>query len=144
MEIKDNIGLRLTPEECIVLGDMMRENGWENISGFCKRKIFGKHVDVLFVNRQKRHAEKGEKEFLLDAIYRALSMLSRQNESIFERYQKDIETLKKDPEYSHEKFEDYVGKSLRAFRKRQDRMANLVQKLMNIIIALDEDDNSKK
>lgn len=130
---REVIGIRMTPEENIILGNMMRAEGWENITGFCKRKIFGKDPEVLFKNHQKRHAEEADPKYFGLELRDACYYLAEVYMKVEARYNKDMQQLYREYGFDQNKWEKRAAKYFREFKRRQYEMFKVITQIAKVL-----------
>ena len=126
---KHTIKFRLDEMEKTLLEEMMRKEGWQNISGFIKTKLFGDDPEKEF----KKIIKSVDKDTTVIALKNALMMLADNVIEIKSRYDKDMSVL-----YQEEgvDLKAWIGKTNRWHRaliEKQDETLRLIRMIAEAV-----------
>ena len=93
MKNQGRTSIRWTPEERARLEEMMQEDGWENLSGFIKFKVFGTY-DIE--DKVKSLIDKKDTTFIVLLMKNMTLDIAAHYEYFLERYRKDMNQLWKE------------------------------------------------
>lgn len=124
MKNKLSINLRLKAEEKSLLESMMRKEGWENVSGFIRDRLFGQDVE----KRVDRMIHERNTDDLVTLLKNGVLQVAEYFLYYYGRYEKDMRQLWKEPgvdmkawtsatNHWHTKITNRVEEMLRLCRK---------------------------
>lgn len=86
---QNKLGIRFSPRERALLENWMRRDGWENMSGFIKYRLFGYEPDL----KVRHQVEEGRTEDIVNLLRNEIKELARLYTYVSDRYAKDMNVL---------------------------------------------------
>ena len=126
---KHTVKFRLDAEENTLLEEMMRKEGWGNMSGFIRNRMFGDDPEDEF----KKVIKNGDKDTIVTALKNHLMELADIQIYLKSRYDKDMSVL-----YQEEgvDLKAWIGKTNRwhhALIEKQDETLRLVRMIAEAV-----------
>lgn len=90
---QDKLGIRFSPRERALLENWMRRDGWENMSGFIKYRLFGFEPD----RKLEKQIKEGTHEDVVTLLREEIKELARRYTYVYDRYNKDMGVLYIEP-----------------------------------------------
>lgn len=121
--------IRLSPEECMLIHEAMKKEGWDNISGFVKHKVLGLDYSRVTNRKAATHDTTAIGTLLLNASLD----LAGQIEYLNYRYNRDMQQLWREEGTDWKKWASATKKCHNNMLKKTEETLMLIRRICEVL-----------